>query len=174
MNLFRQNQYSRVNAVKYAMKYALTPNHAYRYFPLVNNTSGDCANFISQCLYAGGAPMNYNNRSPWWYRHSGTSVNRDSWSISWSIASSLYWHLKINQASNLPGCKGLEVSNISLLQPGDLIFFQDDKGAIFHSAIVTSILHNKPLISHHSFEALNIPYQSSWPASKMHFLKISI
>ncbi|WP_431602451.1 amidase domain-containing protein [Clostridium ljungdahlii] len=175
MNSFRQNQYFRADAVKYAIIYALKPNPAYRYFPLTNNnTSGDCANFVSQCLHAGGAPMNYSTRNPWWYRHSDININRDTWFISWAVANSLYWYLKINQASHLPGAKGLEVQNVSLLKPGDLIFFEDNKGFIFHSTIVTSLLHNKPLISHHSFEALNIPYQSSWPAYKMHFLKISI
>lgn len=174
MYLYRQNQYSRNDAVQYAIKYALKPNPAYKYFPLVNDTSGDCANFISQCLYAGGAPMIFNTRNQWWYNHNSTGVNDDTWSISWTLAHSLYWYLKINQESNLVGAKGLEVPNVSILQLGDLIFFQDNKGTIFHSAIITGFSGNQPLISHHSFEALNIPYQRSWPASKMHFLKISI
>jgi hypothetical protein len=174
MYFFRVNGYLRNNAVKYAIKYALKPNKAYRYFPLVNDSSGNCANFISQCLYAGGAPMNYNRQNPWWYKHNSINFQNDKWSISWTVAHSLYWYLKTNHQSKLYGAKGLEVRNISELQLGDLIFFENDKGAIFHSAIVTSFLHNQPLISHNSFEALNIPYASSWPASKLHFLKISI
>lgn len=174
MYLFRQNQYSRSDAVKYAITYALKPNPAYRYFPLINDSSGDCANFLSQCLYAGGAPMSFNSHNSWWYKHNAISRNNDTWSISWTVAHSLYWYLKINQESNSPGVKGLEVPNASALELGDLMFFEDNKGNIFHSAIVTSFLYNQPLISHHSFEALNIPYQRSWPASKLHFLKISI
>lgn len=174
MYFLRQNQYSRNTAVSYAIKYALKPNSSYRYFPLINDNSGDCANFLSQCLHAGGAPMNYSNQNPWWYKHNSASLKDDIWSVSWTVAHSLYWYLKINQESNLYGVKGLEVRNASELQLGDLIFFRNDKGNIFHSAIVTSFLHNQPLISHHSFEALNIPYTSSWPASKLHFLKISI
>jgi len=174
MNLFRQNGYLRNIAVNYATKYALKPNNSYRYFPLINDRSGDCANFISQCLKAGGAPMNYSSKNPWWYKHNSTNVKNDTWSISWTVAHSLYWYLKINQESKLYGAKGLEVRDVSQLQLGDIIFFEDNKGAIFHSAIVTSFLYNEPLISHHSFEALNIPYQASWPASKLHFLKISI
>lgn len=174
MYLFRQNQYNRNNAVAYAIKYALKPNKSYRYFPLVNDRSGDCANFISQCLKAGGAPMNFSRQNPWWYKRNSINSKNDTWSISWTVANSLYWYLKVNQKSNFYGPKGLEVRNISELELGDLIFFQDNKGSVFHSAIVTSFSSNRPLISHHSFEALNIPYSSSWPASKLRFLKISI
>jgi hypothetical protein len=174
MYLFRQNQYIRTRAVAYAIEYALKPNKAYRYFPLINDRSGDCANFLSQCLKAGGAPMNFSSRNPWWYKHNPINSKNDSWSISWTVANSLYWYLKINQQSNLYGAKGLEVGTVSELELGDLIFFEDVKGNIFHSAIVTSFSYNQPLISHHSFEALNIPYASSWPASKLRFLKISI
>lgn len=175
MYLFRQNRYSRIDAVNYAIRYALKPNPVYRYFPLVNDTSGDCANFISQCLVSGGATMNFSSKAPWWYKTNGTkNLNDDTWSVSWTVAHSLYWTLKINQESNLPGPKGLEISNIRELQLGDLLFFEDDTGKIFHSAIVTAFSFGQPLISHHSFEALNIPYQRSWPAKKVHFLKIRV
>lgn len=171
----RQNSYSRTAAVNYAVRYALKPNPAYRYFKLNENTGGDCANFLSQCLFAGGAPMIYNSNNQWWYNNKGTSkVNDDTWTTSWTVAHALYWLLKINNESNLYGPKGLEVSNASMLQPGDLVFFENNNGIKFHSAIVTSISNNVPLISHHSFEALNIPFNSSWPANKLRFLKIRV
>ena len=144
MYLSRQNQYSRTDAVQYAIKYALKPNPNYRYFPLTNDTSGDCANFISQCLYAGKTPMNFNGTTPWWYKHITGNMNNDTWSVSWAVAHSLYWYLKINQESNFSGAKGLEVMNPSMLELGDLMFFEDNKGHIFHSAIVTSFIGNSP------------------------------
>lgn len=172
---FRQNLYSRIAAVNYAIKYALKPNPAYRYFKLQNDTSGDCTNFISQCLLAGGAPMIYNSNNQWWYNNKGTSnLQDDTWSQSWTIAHALYWLLKTNNESNRSGPKGLEVSSVSLLQLGDVIFFENNNGIKFHSAMVTSFANGIPLISHHSFEALNIPYNSSWPATKLRFLKISV
>lgn len=171
----RQNKYLRNNAVKYALTYALTPNPAFRYFPLINDTSGDCANFVSQCLLAGGAPMDFNPERPWWYRNNSTSsVKDDTWSIPWTVAHSLYYYLKVNEEKNSSGVKGLEISNKNQLQIGDLIFLEDRNGAIFHSAIITSFSGNEPLISQHSFEALNIFYRNSWPASKYHFIKVSI
>lgn len=171
---YRQNSYSRINAVQYATTYALKANPYYRYFPLINDSSGDCANFVSQCLKAGGAPMTYGN-NPWWYNHSSPNTTKDdTWSLSWTVAHSLYWHLKISNANNQYGAKGKETNNINELQIGDLVFFEDNKGQIFHSAIITAFNNNAPLISHHSYEALNIPIQNSWPSNKIHFLKISI
>lgn len=174
-NYYRENRYSRSAAVNYAVTYALKPNPAYRYIPLVNNTSGDCANFISQCLRAGGAAMTYAPGHIWWYNNKGTSnVKDDTWSVSWTVAHSLYWYLKVNQQSGFNGVKGLEVQSPSQLELGDVIFFEDRTGLIFHSTIVTGFSGGTPLVSHHSYEALNIPYTRSWPAGKYHFLKISI
>ena len=176
MDFFRTNQYSRINAVKYARTYALFPNPSFKYFPLINNdTSGDCANFVSQCLLAGGAPMIFKPTHSWWYRKNNTiSTRDDTWSVSWAVAHSLYWFLKSNQQFQALGVKGLEIDDISLLELGDLMFFEDANGKIFHSAIITSFRYSQPLISHHSFEALDIFYKNSWGANKIHFLKISL
>jgi hypothetical protein len=164
-----ENRYNRVNAVNYALKYALKPNPNYRYFSL-DNTGGDCSNFVSQSLFAGGIPMN----SFWWYRRSNPlSTRDDTWSFKWTIASSLYSYLKNNDRLKLPGPKGSETLRKELLQIGDLIYFEDDKGNIFHSAVITSLANENLLVSQHSFEAINIPYNKSWKAAKVHFLKIS-
>lgn len=169
MDINRYNQYKRINAVNYARKYALSPNPAFRYFPIVKNASGDCANFISQCLYAGNAPMSYHPSSSWWY-----NIRGHSWSVSWAVAHSLYWYLKTSQAKNLPGVKGLEVNDKRLLEIGDLIFYEDYKGIIFHSAIITSFNGIEPLVSQHSDEALDILYKTPYESNAIHFIKITI
>lgn len=180
-NLFRNNFYNRENAVNYAVRYALKPNAEYRYFPLIGNNSGDCANFLSQCLRAGGAPMSYKYGREWWYNNHGTlkNVKDDTWSISWAVAHSLYWYLKINGSTNANGVvKGLEVSDTNQLELGDVVFYEDYKSVIFHSAMITSFESfngvKEPLISHHSYEALNVPYKKDYPYKRVHFLKISI
>ncbi|MGH4140014.1 amidase domain-containing protein [Clostridium sp.] len=176
MDLFRINQYSRINAVNYAKTFALHPNPSFRYFPLINNeTSGDCANFVSQCLLAGGAPMTYDGSHAWWYNKANTlSTKDDTWSVTWTVAHSLYWTLKVNQQAKSRGIKGLEIDDVHLLELGDLIFFEGDNGNIFHSMIVTGFIGSQPLVSHHSFGALNIYYKNSWPAEHAHYLKISL
>ena len=44
-------QYARRDAVQYARRWALSRNRAYNDF---TKGGGDCMNFVSQCLYAGG------------------------------------------------------------------------------------------------------------------------
>lgn len=171
----RQNIYLRKKAVDYAITYALTPNPQYRYFPLIDDNGGDCANFISQCLLAGGAPMKFSAEYPWWYNHNNTiNVLDDTWSISWAVAHSLYYYLKVNQEKGSFGAKGLKVYNKNELDVGDLVFFEDNNNRIFHSAIITAFQNKEPLISHHTFNALNIPIKYSWKYHKIHFLKISL
>lgn len=167
MVFVRQNQYSRISAVKYANEYALHPNPAFRYFPVINDTSGDCTNFLSQCLLAGNCPMIFNNTNPWWFKNS-------SWSDSWTIAHSLYWLLKINYEKKHYGVKGIEVNSEKDLELGDFVFLENYRGVVFHGAIVTSFLGSEPLISQHSFEALNIPIKKSWDSKIKHYLKISL
>lgn len=49
-----QATYSRTNAVDYALEYFDSINPAY---PDLHPMGGDCANFVSQCLHAGGKDM---------------------------------------------------------------------------------------------------------------------
>jgi hypothetical protein len=158
--------YLRNSAVIYAKKYALIPNNKYIYFKLIGDNGGDCANFISQCLYAGGASMIYNKQTSWWY-------NNNTCSNSWSVAHELYWYLKINNTDNFQGPKGIETTSLNELKIGDLIFFENKKNIIFHSTIITNLDYSIPLISQHTPNALNIPYLKSWSAYKYHFIKIT-
>ena len=176
--MMRQNRYSRLNAVNYALTYAINPNPLYRFFPEIGDGGGDCSNFISQCLYAGGAPFDYGSNAPWWYNKKGTlNVNDDTWSVSWAVAHSLYWTLKIRGDKNLNGVKGIEVTNINMLELGDIIQYENYRGIIYHSAIITSFDYagqNKlPRITQHTFNAANISYIKP-AAKKMHFMKIII
>ena len=49
--------YTRLAAVNYAVRWALSRNPAFENFSGQGH-GGDCTNFISQCLYAGGWTMN--------------------------------------------------------------------------------------------------------------------
>lgn len=165
------SKYLREQAVDYATLFALSPNPHYKYFDVIGTIGGDCTNFTSQCLKAGGAPFIFDSSHPWWYKNKYLNT---SWSVSWAVAHSLYWCLKVNHHDNLPGPKGSETKDIYELKLGDLIFYEDINGLIFHSAIITSFSHGKPLISQHTFNALNIPYEKSYRATKTHFIKISL
>lgn len=163
--------YNRMAAVNYAYRYALNHNKEFVYFPLQENIGGDCTNFTSQCLLAGGAPMAYSPQ-PWYYKQLSTPPYHDN-SISWSVAHSLYWLLKVNDEKGYPGPKGKEVYNKNLLELGDVIFLQDSSGLIFHSATITSFTANKePLLTQHTFDAINVAIKDDWPYDVIHYLKI--
>ncbi|MDS1029006.1 amidase domain-containing protein [Bacillota bacterium LX-D] len=166
------NSYNRQKAVEYALTYALSPNPQYQYI------SVDCSNFISQCLRAGSAPMVYGTSRPWWYNNMGTAnTDDDRWSVSWAVAHSLYWCLKVRGKTNFWGLRGIEVSNLAELELGDIIQYEGEDGVIYHSAIVTDFTTENgskvPLITQHTYDAANISYYKP-AAKKMHFMKIVV
>lgn len=85
-SLFSTNFYKDYNvkaAIEYADKYAINYNPAYYNF---NNIGGDCANYVSQCISAGGMPQvvcSQYGTSGWFYK---TSSNR---SATWTGAPQL-------------------------------------------------------------------------------------
>lgn len=171
----RQNRYNRARAVNYARTYALSPNPSFKYFQIYETLGGDCTNFLSQCLLAGGAPMTYTGEYAWWYNKSGTyNTEDDRWSVPWAVAHSQYWTLKVNNQAHNDAAKGLEVSSVAMLELGDVIFYENDNGVIYHSVMVTGFSPTTTLVSQHTYEALDIPYIKSWPAIRYHYIKIRI
>lgn len=175
-NFNTENKYNRSSAVRYALTYALNPNPEYRFIPGRHDGGGDCTNFISQCLRAGGAPFAY-GASPWWYNIGGINPSDDRWSMSWSVAHSLYWTLKVRNKTRLPGLKAIEINDLQLLEPGDLIQYEDKNGSIYHSAMVTDFAISEgvrvPLITQHSYNGRNVTHIKD-KAKKMHFMKIIV
>nr|WP_054876165.1 amidase domain-containing protein [Oxobacter pfennigii] len=176
--LNRPNKYIREKAVEYALKYVKNPNPYYRYFKTEGDGGGDCTNFVSQCLFYGGAPMDYKARWPWWYKGTGNSSRIDhAWSVSWAVAHSLYWCLKSRGKSDAYGLCGIETSDMDVLELGDIIQYEKSGGIIYHSAIITGFStksgKREPLITQHSIDAVNIPYFKP-AASKAHFMKILV
>ncbi|MCB2294414.1 amidase domain-containing protein [Clostridium algoriphilum] len=165
-----QNKYDRESAKNYAVKFAIVPNNKYIFLNYINGNGGDCTNFVSQCLKAGGAPLDYNNIRPWWYELRGSG------SICWSVAHALYWYLKVNQSTNRNVVKGIEIEDRHKLDIGDLVFYENYSNVIFHSAIITSFIdvygNKEPRISQHSYNQLDETYEKSYAYKKAHFLKI--
>ncbi len=129
--------YDRLKAVQYAERWWNDYNPAFRKF------TDDCTNYISQCLYAGGAPMRgYPNRSQgWWYRG-------DNWSYSWAVAHSLRWYLGTSKT----GLRAREVADPRELQLGDVICYDfEGDGRFNHNTIVTAKDANgMPLVNAHT------------------------
>ena len=56
--------YRRERAVEYARRWAFARNPLFSDY---TGIGGDCTNFVSQCLYAGGCQMNFTPVFGWYY-----------------------------------------------------------------------------------------------------------
>ncbi|MFO7291012.1 Putative amidase domain-containing protein [Planifilum fulgidum] len=121
---FASAGYDRRRAVQYANLWWNGYNPRYRRFDV------DCTNYVSQCIHAGGVPMDFSpvRDRGWWYR-------RDLWSYSWAVAHSLQWYL----AKGGGPMRAVQVSRPEELLPGDIICYDwDGDGRWDHNTIVTA------------------------------------
>jgi len=100
--------YDRKKAVEYAHAWAHGRNPAYLSF---NGIGGDCTNFVSQCLYAGGMKMNYTPTMGWYYRSGNDRTP------SWTGVQYLFNFIIKNQGT---GPKAVPV-RLEETEPGDII-----------------------------------------------------
>lgn len=136
-NSLVRNSYDRLAAVKYAELWWNSNNPDFPIFEV------DCTNYVSQCLLAGGAPM---QGAP--VRERGWWQQNNKWSFSWSVAHSLRWFL----SSSKSGLKGQSVENAHELMPGDIICYDfEGDGKWNHNTIVTAKDENdEPLVNAHT------------------------
>lgn len=138
--------YRRELAVQYADLWWDKKNPKFLYFG-----DEDCTNFVSQCLFAGGAPMKYGKERSvgWWYRFG----EKPSYSYSWAVAHSL----KIFLESSRSGLRGIPVDQPNQLEEGDVICYDfDGDGRWQHNAIVTGFNgRGEPLVNTHSYNRLH-------------------
>ena len=134
--------YERLSAVQYARKYALSPNPSFYHF---GGIGGDCTNFISQCLLAGGGAMQYDKHNSWYYT---SSYDR---SPSWTSVDALQEFL-LNTASRGPKA---EISSLERLEIGDLIQLRQNPTRFNHTLIVSKITPNDIYVCAHSNDALD-------------------
>lgn len=105
--------YDKTAAVQYARTWAYGFNPEYTSFP------SDCANFVSQCLHAGGIPMT----SRWYH----DAINH--YTYSWTSVVSLYDYLLENGI-------GRAESNTNYVTAGDVLQFMNFNSVWSHSALV--------------------------------------
>lgn len=133
-------KYSRMEAVRYAEQYWNSYNPQFKKFEV------NCTNYISQCLYAGGAPMvGYPKKSGgWWMRN-------NDWSYTWSVAHALRWYLP----NAKQGLKAKEVSTADQLRPGDVICYDfEGDGRFDHNTIVVAKDENgEPLVNANTYNS---------------------
>jgi len=141
--------YDRFSAVEYARRWALDHNPKYYHF---GGIGGDCTNYISQCLYAGGAVMNYDKFRGWYYN----SIT--SRSPSWTGVNELGHFLLNNQGIGAFA----SIRPIEELELGDLIQLRQNPFRYNHTLIITKIENGQIYICAHSRDKKDVPL-SSYP-----------
>ena len=127
-------------ACTYAETFALKPNPNYKYF---GGIGGDCTNFMSQILYAGGVKQT----NAW-----------KPYTLPWIRVEDIYLYLTTQKlATKLP--------NKNSLSKGCLIQFYTPKiGRFFHNGFITYELPNNDyLYCCHSYNKLNYPLSQIFP-----------
>ncbi|WP_235561024.1 amidase domain-containing protein [Bacillus sp. FJAT-28004] len=123
-------RYRRDLVAAYADRWWNEGNPAYELFEV------NCTNYVSQCIFAGNAPMNYTGKreTGWWYK--GRNKGSEWWSYSWAVSNAITNYLT---ASKTSGLRAEVVQSADELQLGDVITYDWNGDHRFqHSTIVTA------------------------------------
>ena len=130
--------YNRQKAAEYAYTWAYSRNPAYYDF---SNLGGNCTNFVSQCLVAGGMPFNHNYLG-WFYKN---LKHRSP-----SFTGAPYLHNFLIQKNKRRG-PFAELIETHQTQIGDIIQLSFDGITFGHSMIVVEV-GDDPLVSANSYD----------------------
>lgn len=120
-------EYDRVNAYNYAKRWAFDRNPKYLDF---SELGGDCTNYASQIIHAGGCPMNFKRWTGWFY------VNSNYRAPAWTGVEYLYEFL-VNNKETGPIARTCEIEE---LEVGDIIQLNfGDDNRFDHSPIVVRL-----------------------------------
>lgn len=133
-------------AVGYANRWWDKRNPAYPNFSK-SGMGGDCANFISQCLFAGGLawalgpPGKYNMAQYWWCKPGATERDRDpKITFSWKVTGSfrLHWRKRVAKYTVQTPEQMLRDWNswLQTLSLGDVIQLTHPDGRPYHTLLV--------------------------------------
>jgi len=128
----KQFFYNRQKAVEYANIYSFSRNPKYYDF---SNLGGNCTNFVSQCLHAGGCPFNFEYPLGWFYK----SINNRS--PSFTGVEFLYNFLVRQDKSTGPKAVLAPIEHLDI---GDIIQLSFDEIKFSHTLIVTKVNHQNP------------------------------
>lgn len=155
--------YDRKKAIEYAHKWAFGRNPAYGDF---SQMGGDCTNFISQCIHAGGAAMNYTPDLGWFYQ----SMRRRA--PAWTGVEPLYRFLTTNRGKGPYAVK----ADAGEMHPGDVVQLSFNGGASYGHSLFVVQAGDPPdnsniLIATHTFNSDNRPL-NSWQDVVYRYLHI--
>lgn len=141
--------YNRVAAAQYALRWALDRNPKYRDFSANTGGGGDCTNFISQALFAGGWTMTGGRGTHdilSWY------TSRTVTGLPWVSARAFVQFLQLSRRGNICTEDELDIGDLV-----SMIFLEAPKPN--HWMMVTGFLSgpdgDEPALSYHSHDTIN-------------------
>ncbi len=156
-------QYDRDGAIDYAKQFWNTANLA-RGYEEFDDYGGNCQNFVSQCLRAGGLEMDYSGPAGAQWKWYGIGVNESRTpsgrSYSWTGVDAFYNYAVADYSKNMV-CTA-EVP-LSMAEKGDVLQF----GAYDewrHSVLITDIIYNRDGSVKDMAIASNTADRWNWPA----------
>lgn len=157
---YQWKDYNRNAAYEYARKWWNKTNPKYLNF---HGLGGDCTNFTSQCVHAGGITMDLEKPYIWKYfssEHNSTS-ERIGRSSSWTSVMEFRKYAQLNTFG-----KGLRAEighDLKVVERGDIVQIEDE-----HSTLVVNNIYKQDqlidiLISSHSDNRFNESLIEEWP-----------
>lgn len=134
--------YDRNAVYFYAKEWAYKRNPAFYDFSALG---GDCANYCSQCIFAGAPKQNYTKTFGWYYN------NLNDRSPSFTGVNELYKFLTTNLGVG-PFAEPCDLKDVKL---GDVVQLGNADGNFYHSPIVTAIINGVVYVSAHSNDVFN-------------------
>lgn len=157
--------YDAARAVEYALQWAMGRNPL---FPDFAGIGGDCTNFISQCLLAGGATMNDTRDFGWYY------FSPDNRAPAWSGVEFFYDFLTgapaYRQENGGEGPYAQPILFTDGVRTGDVIQLADENGDYYHTLIITGFDGQIPLVCAHNNDAYMRPL-STYRFAEARFLR---
>ncbi len=151
-------EYNRANALAYARRWALDRNPLFFSF---NGLGGDCTNFVSQCIFAGGCVMNYTPSYGWYY------ISSSDRTPSWSGVQ-YFCDFMVNNKESGPFASEVTAEST---EPGDVIQLGNSEGLFYHTVIIVEKTDNEILIASHSDDYYRRPL-SDYDYSYIRYLHI--
>lgn len=130
------NAYDRQAAVAYAKQWVTDRNDEW---PDYSMSGGNCQNFVSQCLLAGGIPMDSSGDAVWkWYGDTPNNLPQMAGrSASWSGVDEFLQYATSNTGSGMVAVADADYYSGEI---GDVLILGYDEENLYHAVIITDVV----------------------------------
>ncbi len=152
-------------AVSYARAWALSRNPLFGDF---SGIGGNCTNFVSQCVLAGGGVMNFTPDYGWYYN------NPNDRAPAWTGVEFFYDFFTgapaFESKNGGVGPFARETSE-QLAVPGDVVQIANESGDWYHSMLISEVRDREIYVCAHSTDSLD-RLLSTYSYSRIRFLHL--